>query len=427
MRSATLGKKKPEAEGAMGILRSDHERVLADRSRDALRFYVNAILLLRKNLELPMDGPLFHNSHRSGADANVCDFWVCGMSALERTAHQLLDERLGAKSSKIEILIGEMQGLRGSDDAGDVDAFLFLLMRHWAAAVLDREAKARDAAATDAVVLGGARAALQSAKAFDLARTSLKIAEPTPAVAPSSKEDTVGAMNFKRDLLRAAKRDLVHARAYGGSLLGVEGGVGMKKDVADACCDGLREVSFADMKATWVPERITPDPNSVHFDVRNMTFLYLSFWKAYHDPIETFLDAFEVKFTRGHDRDIEDARAQLIMLKRSVEKFNEENERPTSQTTVLKLHLFNERWAQMRALLDTINRLRGIEVDHTTKQIKDGHVQPADVDKDLVAVQGWGASYEFIRDSWTVGSKGRSFPQPRKQKAEHKLTSRGNR
>ncbi|KAH8075716.1 hypothetical protein JL721_1733 [Aureococcus anophagefferens] len=294
----TLGKKKPDADGALGAQRSAHEAVLAKHAKAALEFYVNAILLVRKTLELPPDGPLFHNSHRSGDGSNVCDFWVCGMSVLERCAHQLLDERLGAKSSKVEILIGEMQGLRGPDDSGDVDAFLLLLMRHWAAAVLDREDKARTAAGSDAVVVGGAGGALQSSRAFDRAKTSLKIADLAPPVAPSSAQDIVGAMNFRRDALR----------------------------------------------------------------------------HAYHEPMEEYLDAFEVLFTRGHDREIEEARAQLIMMKRAVDKFKSEAEKPSTATNVLKFHLFNDRWGQLRSLLDTIHKLRGIHVAYTTKQIDDGHV-----------------------------------------------------
>ena len=47
------------------------------------------------------------------------------------------------------------------------------------------------------------------------------------------------------------------------------------------------------------------------------------------------------------------------------------------------------------------------------------------LEKDLVNVAGWGGSYEFVRDAWTRGSKGRFFPQPRKIKGEHKITQRG--
>ena len=421
----TLGKKKPDADGALGAQRSAHEAVLAKHAKAALEFYVNAILLVRKTLELPPDGPLFHNSHRSGDGSNVCDFWVCGMSVLERCAHQLLDERLGAKSSKVEILIGEMQGLRGPDDSGDVDAFLLLLMRHWAAAVLDREDKARTAAGSDAVVVGGAGGALQSSRAFDRAKTSLKIADLAPPVAPSSAQDLVGAMNFRRDALRHVKRDLGAAVAYSSALRAVEGGAEPKKAAAAACVDGLRDCSFVDMTAAWVPERQTPEPNSIHFDHRNASFAFLDFWQAYHEPMEEYLDAFEVLFTRGHDREIEEARAQLIMMKRAVDKFKSEAEKPSTATNVLKFHLFNDRWGQLRSLLDTIHKLRGIHVAYTTKQIDDGHVSRDDAEKDLVNVAGWGGSYEFVRDAWTRGSKGRFFPQPRKLKGEHKITQRG--
>ncbi|KAH8075829.1 hypothetical protein JL720_10539 [Aureococcus anophagefferens] len=406
----TLGKKKPDADGALGAQRSAHEAVLAKHAKAALEFYVNAILLVRKTLELPPDGPLFHNSHRSGDGSNVCDFWVCGMSVLERCAHQLLDERLGAKSSKVEILIGEMQGLRGPDDSGDVDAFLLLLMRHWAAAVLDREDKARTAAGSDAVVVGGAGGALQSSRAFDRAKTSLKIADLAPPVAPSSAQDIVGAMNFRRDALRHVKRDLGAAVAYSSALRAVEGGAEPKKAAAAACVDGLRDCSFVDMTAAWVPERQTPEPNSIHFDHRNASFAFLDFWQAYHEPMEEYLDAFEVLFTRGHDREIEEARAQLIMMKRAVDKFKSEAEKPSTATNVLKFHLFNDRWGQLRSLLDTIHKLRGIHVAYTTKQIDDGHVSRDDAEKDLVNVAGWGGSYEFVRDAWTRGSKGRFFP-----------------
>ncbi|KAH8060572.1 hypothetical protein JL722_4682 [Aureococcus anophagefferens] len=381
----TLGKKKPDADGALGAQRSAHEAVLAKHAKAALEFYVNAILLVRKTLELPPDGPLFHNSHRSGDGSNVCDFWVCGMSVLER-AHQPR-RAPGAKSSKVEILIGEMQGLRGPDDSGDVDAFLLLLMRHWAAAVLDREDKARTAAGSDAVVVGGAGGALQSSRAFDRAKTSLKIADLAPPVAPSSAQDIVGAMNFRRDALRHVKRDLGAAVAYSSALRAVEGGAEPKKAAAAACVDGLRDCSFVDMTAAW----------------------------AYHEPMEEYLDAFEVLFTRGHDREIEEARAQLIMMKRAVDKFKSEAEKPSTATNVLKFHLFNDRWGQLRSLLDTIHKLRGIHVAYTTKQIDDGHVSRDDAEKDLVNVAGWGGSYEFVRDAWTRGSRAASSPAPQDQ------------
>ena len=64
-------------------------------------------------------------------------------------------------------------------------------------------------------------------------------------------------------------------------------------------------------------------------------------------------------------------------------------------------------------------------VAYTTKQIDDGHVSRDDAEKDLVNVAGWGGSYEFVRDAWTRGSKGRFFPQPRKLNGEHKITQRG--
>ena len=121
----------------------------------------------------------------------------------------------------------------------------------------------------------------------------------------------------------------------------------------------------------------------------------------------------------------EEARAQLIMMKRAVDKFKSEAEKPSTATNVLKFHLFNDRWGQLRSLLDTIHKLRGIHVAYTTKQIDDGHVSRDDAEKDLVNFAGWGGSYEFVCDAWTRGSKGRFFPQPRKIKGEHKITQRG--
>ncbi|KAH8070940.1 hypothetical protein JL720_11552 [Aureococcus anophagefferens] len=217
-----------------------------------------------------------------------------------------------------------MQGLRGPDDSGDVDAFLLLLMRHWAAAVLDREDKARTAAGSDAVV-GGAGGALQSSRAFDRAKTSLKIADLAPPVAPSSAQDIVGAMNFRRDALRHVKRDLG---------------------------------------------------------------------------------------------------AALIMMKRAADKFKSEAEKPSTATNVLKFHLFNDRWGQLRSLLDTIHKLRGIHVAYTTKQIDDGHVSRDDAEKDSPTSPAGAAPTS------SSATPGRAAPraassQPRKIKGEHKITQRG--
>ena len=231
------------------------ETTIQRRSGDALEFYVNAILLIRKNCDLAPDGPLFPETHSSGTETNKCGFWLAPLELLEKTAHQLLDARLGENSREMDIIVGEMELLRQYDDQGDVDAFLHMLLRHWATAVEDRVEKAAEAVKppqpkeeddSEVPQSVGAAEALRSTEGFARTRVILGVAEDS------------------EDALAVERQRFANARAYGQALIAIEGGGAVKEKLSEeaACAAAFERTARGDMSGAWVRQRSAPRVNS---------------------------------------------------------------------------------------------------------------------------------------------------------------------
>ena len=421
------------------------EATIQRRAGDALEFYVNSILQVRRNCGLEPDGALFPETHTSGSDGNACGFWLAPMDLLEQTARELLDARLGAASREMDILVGDMELLRQYDDLGDVDAFLHLLLRHWATAVDDRVAKAlraskspsseEDDDESDAPTSLGAAEALRSTKGFEATRASLGVAEPSSAAptdegAPLSDEPlepapapTPGVRRWPvsprqeeaADALAVQRQHFHNARAYGQALLAVEGGGAIKEKLTEeaACAVALERTARRDVSGAWARKLGAPARRQLFFDARGAAVQLLQVWDAYAKVIAEFLDEFEVTFMEGFDLQIEAARGFVYEAGLRLDGLRKPDWAAGTSTAEL-FKLVNGAWAAARDAFDAVHTLRGVQAAHVATQLAEGRLLPEEVaDADLVPVVGWTSTLEFLRDAWVAGSATKSMPVAR--------------
>jgi hypothetical protein len=380
------------------------ENTIQRRSGDALEFYVNAILLIRKNCDLDPDGPLFPETHSSGTEANRCGFWLAPLELLEKTAHQLLDARLGENSREMDIIVGEMELLRQYDDQGDVDAFLHMLLRHWATAVEDRVEKAAEAVKppqpkeeddSEVPQSVGAAEALRSTEGFARTRVILGVAEDS------------------EDALAVERQRFANARAYGQALIAIEGGGAVKEKLSEeaACAAALEQTARGDMSGAWVRTRSAPATGQLFFDAQSAATQLLQAWDAYQQVMADFLDEFEVSFMEGYEGEVEKTRGFVYEANMALDKLRKEDW--MTGTTVALFQVMNGAWGRARDAFDAVHALRSAQAAHVARQLSEGRCVEEELDADLVPVAGWTAALEFLRDAWVLGSSSKSMPVAR--------------
>ena len=79
---------------------------------------------------------------------------------------------------------------------------------------------------------------------------------------------------------------------------------------AQACASSLEAVALRDMRASWVTDRLSPEPGQLLFDFGAAARALVQCWEAYAKPLDEFMDEFEVTYTRGFDR--------IVTLERSI-------------------------------------------------------------------------------------------------------------
>lgn len=362
------------------------DTILFKRNQQAVTFYVQAVLVVRRVCRDHDERPLFPATHTTGHGPRECDFWYAPIDLLEKAVHELFDDRLGRASPQLDYLMGELQELRAfsadDDDAINVDAFLVMCMQHWARAVVHKTSQIAAALAPDAQV--------HSLVGFDSLRQSL----------------------FGADRRDDYRHQLNVARKYTHTLAHGEGGG------AGAPCASFKAALQVALEET---HRFDDDIEVVSagdghhtdgkaptlFSIEALVAQFFGTWDAYSKPIEAFLDQFEVQFTFGEPADaLEDVRALAFKTARHIETYRADIARDGLNGNLSNLiNAVREKFAFLRVFFDAVHNLRGIQQRHFAAEIRQGKVDLTDIaDPDLKPVSGCENSWEFIRDEWTVYS-----------------------
>lgn len=360
--------------------------ILFKCNQQAVTFYLQAVLVVRRVCRDHDERPLFPATHTTGHGPRECDFWYAPISLLENAVHELFDDRLGRGTPQLDYLMGELQELQAfcadDDDAINVDAFLVMCMQHWARAVVHKSSQITAGLAPDTHV--------HSLVGFDALRQSLCGAD-------------------RRDDYR---RQLNVARKYMKTLAHAEGGGAGTPRVSfkTALQLGLEETIRFDDDNELIGASDTHQADGktpTAFSVEALVAQLFGAWDAYSKPIEAFLDQFEIQFTYGEPADaLEDVRALAFKTARLIETYRADIARDGLNGNLSNLiSAVREKFALLRVFFDAVHNLRGIQQRHFATQIKLGKLDRRDIsDPDLKPVSGWDSSWEFIRDEWTVHS-----------------------